>query len=320
MLGSEILNERKRPVGLVEAGLLTALAVIFTIAGTYIPFLGFMLTIVAVPLALIGIRHGLRILWVSIVAASLIGIMIGGISTGVSVGIVAGGTSAFIAYCFQHKWQVSRMVIGVSILSILTLAISFQVAILVAGIDFFSLLDTSMQQSVEMMKGFMTQQGQYEEYTETMELSIETLKMVFPTMLFLFGVIHAAINIVVLRAVMKRLRMPFLPSKPFNEFTFDKSVLIGTSLIMILSYLAGVLDIVDLVTLFLNVILIIVFTFSIQGMAVIDYFFASRGVGQGMRVFVIALLYIVFNGYIFLGILGWFDIVFNFRKLERADH
>jgi uncharacterized protein YybS (DUF2232 family) len=139
-------------------------------------------------------------------------------------------------------------------------------------------------------------------------------------MLFLMGVIHAVVNILVLRAVMKRIKMPFLPGKPFNEFSFDRSVLIGTSLILALSYIAGVMKVVDLITLFTNVLLIIAFAFSIQGLAVMDFLFAKRGAKQGMRIFFITLLYIVLNGYILFGVIGWFDIIFNFRKLDRSEH
>jgi len=314
------LNERKRPVAMVEAGLLTALAIIFTIAGTYIPFLGFFLTIVAIPLALIGIRHGLGTLSTSIVAAGLIGTMVGGIPTGTSVALVAGSAALVIAYSFQHKWSISKMVIGVSIVSIIAFAISFQLMIVISGVDFFELLDASMTQSIQMLEMMTLDETQRAQIVESSELFVETTKMIFPSMLFIMGVMHAAINVVVLKLTMKRMKMPFLEGKPFNEFTYDRSVLIGTSLIMILSYLAGVAGIVDLLTLFTNVILIIAFAFSIQGMAIIDFFFAKRVAKKSLRFFIIALLYLAFNGYIFFGIMGWFDIIFNFRKLERNDH
>jgi len=314
------LSERKRPVALVEAALLTTLAIIFTFVGTYIPFLGFFLTIVAVPLALVGIRHGLGVLGTSVVVAGLLGTMIGGLPTGVSVMLVSGSASLFITYCYLHKWSTSHTVIGLSIVSIITFSISFQLLIVISGINFFELMDASMQKTIEMMKAFPIGSSQSEEMIASMEFLTETTKMIFPSVLFVVGVLQAILNIVVLRFVMKRLKMPFIEGEPFNQFSFDKSVLIGTSLILGLSYLAGVMGIVNLVTLFVNVLIIVAFVFSIQGIAVMDFFLASRGAKPGMRIFFTALLYFLLNGYIFYGIVGWFDIIFNFRKLGREDH
>lgn len=313
------MNERKRSVAMVEAGLLTALAVIFTIIGTYVPFLGFFLTIVAVPLTLVGIRHGIKWSVSAVVVSGIVGVMLAGITTGISIILVSGASAVGIAYCFQKNWSISRMVMGVSLLSVITMAITFQLAFTLSGIDFFELLDSSMAQSLEIMKSMAADSVQSAEFVKAMQLSTETLKIVFPTMIFLMGVIHGIINILVLKAVMKRIKMPFLPGKPFNEFSFDRSVLIGTSLILALSYGAGVMKVVDLITLFTNVLLIIAFVFSIQGMAVIDFLFAKRGAKRGMRIFFITLLYIMLNGYILFGIIGWFDIIFNFRKLERSE-
>ncbi|MBN2897333.1 MAG: DUF2232 domain-containing protein [Clostridia bacterium] len=314
------MNERKRPVAMVEAGLLTALTIIFTIVGTYVPFLGFFLTIVAIPLTLVGIRHGLKWSAASVVVSGIIGTMLVGITTGVSILLVSGSISLLMTYSFEHKWPISRMVIGASLLSTIMMAITFQLAFTISGINFFDMMDASMVQSMEMMKSMTAGSDQSAEMVKAMELSAETLKIVFPTMLFLTGVFHAVINVAVLKAVMKRFRMPFLPGKPFNEFCYDRSVLIGTSLILILSYLAGTMKIVDLMTLFTNVLLIIAFSFSIQGIAVMDYFFVRRGAKPGMRVFFITLLYVVLNGYILFGIIGWFDVIFNFRKLKRSEY
>lgn len=313
------MKERKRPVATVEAGLLTALAIIFTFAGTYIPFMGFFLTIVAVPLALIGIRHGFKILMPSLVASSVLSFIIGGLPTLMSVGLMAGVAAIFITYCFEKKMQVSQMVVGVAIISIITTTIYFQLLASLLNIDILALMETSMQQSAEIIQNFPAETIDTEETIANMELLVETMRMIFPSMMVFIGAAYAFINIVALRFIMKRMKMTFLPAKPFNEFMFHRSVLIGTTLIMVLTYIAGVMKIVDLSVLFINVILIIAFAFSIQGIAVFDFILGKRNIPQGFRFLIIAVLYILFNGYIFLGIMGWFDVIFNFRKLELHD-
>ena len=314
------MKERKRPIATVEAGLLTALAIIFTFAGTYIPFMGFFLTIVAVPLALIGIRHGFKILMPSLVASSVLSFIIGGLPTLMSVGLMAGVAAIFITYCFEKKMQVSQMVVGVAIISIITTTIYFQLLASLLNIDILALMETSMQQSAEIIQNFPAETIDTEETMANMELLVETIRMTFPSLMVLIGAGHAFINILALRFFMKRMKMTFLPAKPFNEFMFHRSVLIGTTLIMVLSYIAGAMNIVDLSVLFINVILIIAFAFSIQGVAVFDFILGKRKIPQGFRFLIIAVLYILFNGYIFLGIMGWFDVIFNFRKLELHDH
>lgn len=97
------MKERKRPVATVEAGLLTTLAIIFTIIGTYVPFLTIFVTIVAVPLSLIGIRHGLRMLIPALIASSILSFMVGGLPTLMSVGLMAGASAFFISFVFKEK-------------------------------------------------------------------------------------------------------------------------------------------------------------------------------------------------------------------------
>lgn len=314
------MKERKRPVATVEAGLLTALAIIFTIIGTYVPFLTIFVTIVAVPLSLIGIRHGLRMLTPALIASSILSFMVGGLPTLMSVGLMAGASAFFISLCFQRKMPVSQMVIGVAIISIVTTAAYFQLLVSLLNIDILAIMETSMQQSAEMIQSISVEGVDKEAAIANMELLVETMRMIFPSMMVFIGAAYAFINIVALRFIMKRMKMTFLPAKPFNEFMFHRSVLIGTTLIMVLTYIAGVMKIVDLSVLFINVILIIAFTFSIQGIAVFDFILGKRNIPQGFRFLIIAVLYILFNGYIFLGIMGWFDVIFNFRKLELHDH
>jgi len=314
------LSERKRPVAMVEAGLLTALALVFTLVGMYVPFLGFFMSLVGIPLALAGIRNGLKIAGLTIAASSLLAIMIGGIPTGIYVLLVGGGTALVVTYCFEKNYSASKLVIALSIASIFAVAVSFKMATLLMGIDFFNVMDTSVVESMEMMKVFVQDEAQYQQMAESMAILSESVKILFPSSLAMSGVFLAIMNVLVLKAVLKRLKMSFVPAKPFNEFAFDKSVLIGTSLIMILSYVAGIMGIVDLTVLFANVVVIIAFAFSIQGAAVFDYFLSRRNLSRGIRVFIIAFLFIAFNGIIFIGMIGWFDVIFNFRKLERSDH
>ncbi len=314
------MNERKRPVAMVEAGLLTALALVFTVVGMYVPFLGFVMPLVGLPLALAGIRNGLKVAGLTIVASSLLAIMAGGIATGIYVLLVGGGTGIVITYCFEKQYSASKMVIALSIVSILTVAVSLKMAMVIMGIDFFGVMETSAAQTMEMMKTFIQDEAQYKEMLKTMSVLIESVKILFPSSLVMSGVFLSGMNITILRVVLKRLKMPFVPAKPFNEFAYDKSVLIGTSLIMILSYLAGVGGIVDLTVLFANIIYIIAFAFSIQGASVIDYMLEKRKIGKGARVFIIVFLFLAFNGIIVIGMIGWFDVIFNFRKLERNNH
>lgn len=313
------MKERKRPSAVVEAGLLTALAIILTIAGIYIPLMNFLLMIVAVPLSLIGIRHGFKRLMPSLIVSSVLSFIVGGLPALMNVGLMAGLSAIFITYCFEKKMPVSQMVIGVSIASIISTAIYFQLLATLLNIDILSIMESSMQLSAKMIQDLSLEGLDKEAALANVVLIMETMRMVFPSMMVFIGVAYAFINIVVLRFLMKRMKMTFLPAKPLNEFRFHRSVLIGTTLIMVLTYIAGVMKVVDLSLLFINVILIMAFVFSIQGVAVLDFILGKRKIPQGFRFLIIAVLYILLNGYIFLGIMGWFDIIFNFRKLELHD-
>ena len=310
------MNYNRKPVEMVEAGLLTALAVVFTVIGVFIPFLGVFLSLVAVPLTILGIRRGYKYLGLSIVSSGILAFLIGGLVTGFYVMFVGGLASFGFTYLINKKASVSKTVMIMSIISIFAISVSFQIAITISGIDFFSILDSSISESMDMMSGLMTNEEQKAIFIESMENTVDTVKLMFPSTLVISGVFFSIINVFVIREVMKRIGYKVPSLGKFNEFRYEKNVIFGASIIIILSYLSAKLNIVDTDSIFLNVIFVIAFAFSVQGVSVLDHFFDKRGVKKFMRAFLVVILFFLFEGVIFFGILGWFDVIFNFRKLD----
>lgn len=310
------MNYNKKPVEMVEAGLLTALAVVFTVIGVFIPFLGIFLSLVAVPLTILGIRRGYKYLGLSIISSGILAFLIGGPITGFYVTFVGGLASFGFTFLITKKASVSKTVMIMSIISIFAISMAFQIAIKISGVDFFNMLDASISESVDMMSGLMTNEDQKAVFIESMENTVDTVKLMFPSTLVISGIFFSIINMFVIREVMKRIGYKINPLGKFNEFRYEKNVIFGSSIIIILSYLSAKLNIVDTDSIFLNVIFIIAFAFSVQGVSVLDHFFDKRGVKKFMRVFLVIILFFLFEGVIFFGILGWFDVIFNFRKLD----
>ena len=66
------MSFRKNTRALVEAALMVAITCIFGIVGTYIPLLAFILFFIPIPFIILGKRHGIRFVILSIIASTAI--------------------------------------------------------------------------------------------------------------------------------------------------------------------------------------------------------------------------------------------------------
>ncbi len=312
-----VLRGNNKTVAITESAILTAIAVIFSVIGTYVPFLTIFLVLVSVPLTIIGIRRGVKWTIISVVLTSIIGFMLTGLVNAIGIFFVSGSIAICLAYGYEKKLSTEKIVILSVLISIVSLAISFKLGFIITGIDFFETLDSSLAESMAMIQNSGAFNVPVDELTKSMNDTISTIKLVFPSLLFIAGVMNALANIVFLKAVLRRMKIKYLSAQPFYLFSFDKSFLTGMSLIMILSYIVGVMNIVDMKLLFTNVMVIVGFIFSIQGMAVMDFFLVKRKFKVGLRIAVLILLYILLNGYIFFAIIGVLDLIFNIRVARR---
>ena len=135
-------------------------------------------------------------------------------------------------------------------------------------------------------------------------------------------VLLSSINAIVMyfftRHLLVKMNYQVIPINKFSNFRLPMHFMYGITFILLLSYIVGSMDLVNFNSISLNVILMMIYIFAFQGVAILFYFLDMRNTNKILKG-VILLLVIIFQGLVILSIVGWIDMIFNFRKIGKSE-
>jgi len=314
------LNTQKRTRGMVEASLMTALTCLFAIVGTYIPLLAFVLLFIPIPLIVLGKRHGIHFVVLSIIASAII---IGSLTEPVySIFVVAlpGITAIVMGYLMNKDYPPGKVLAGGAVAALISSLLSISLTALISGVGSIKSISEMFKEISEMQLSMSRTLGmgdqELEKMRTTLESTMEIATMIIPSEIMMSSVFLAYINYVLTIQVLKRIGYKVEPLKPFKEFSLPKSILMGTSIIAVLSIFMKYVPGIDYNTLVANVFVVFQFIYLLQGLAVVIYFMAKINLGKALRTVLIVFLFFNQMGLFIIAVVGFIDIIVNFRKIN----
>jgi uncharacterized protein YybS (DUF2232 family) len=311
------LSRDQNTIALVEAALMTALTAILAIAGFYLPLMGYLLFIIAVPFIIMSVRHSGRYVITSALAAAVLVSFLTFPTYGIYIALLGGAVGFVMGYFLKRQKDSSTVIFYGALMTTVSLFVMFSLAALVSGINIMDMVTGILDETV-----LLTENMGLGEIVANSEVSIaemmEIFKMVIPSSLILSGVIFALVNYFFASIILKRMGSWSMPPKPFSQFTLPANILIGTSLIIVLTYLAGKLNIVDSEVLFVNVMNVFIYVFMVQGIAVIFHLMEKRNLGKGLKTMVVVIIFIT-GMTMAAAVLGWVDSAIDFRRIRKRD-
>jgi len=314
------LEGRYRTKALVEASLITAIAVIFTLAGIYIPLLGYALMLIPVPFIIIGAKHGIKYNILSVIAAALIVGSFTDPMRALFISIFGGLSSLVIGSIINKRDGFRKALLFGSIATLVASVILLTLLSYVSGISVTDIIEESFNFSADINFSIYESLGMDPKTINETKNMMENIKnmslMLLPSSVIFGSVIFTYLNYTVSGVILRRIGTPVERPGRFSEFRLPRNFLLGSLLIVFLSFIAGKLNIVDFNTLFTNVFYLFFITYLIQGLSVAYFFLEKRGISRGFRVFIVILLLLIPNTGLILMFIGFFDMLFNIRKLE----
>ncbi|MCT4633383.1 MAG: YybS family protein [Firmicutes bacterium] len=309
------MDNRNRVPAMVEGALMSAIGVVMMLMGIYLPVFGLITMLIPLPFIILGVRRGLNHVMPSVIVASIISLMLTSISSGLTVLLLGGASALSISYMIRKKQSMSKTFLVGAITTIFSVILYISLLNMILGIDYFLLMDESLVESGKIVKGFVGNS----ELSSSIQDNVENLRLAFKLLLpFVFtmmGSVVAFVNIQISRLVLKRTGYEISAAKPLSQLVLPDNILMGTTIILILTYFVGQLNIVNMDTLFLNIFNIFVMVFLVQGLAVVSFFLEKYVFNKAVKGFVLA--FILFSGIsIFVALLGWLDALFDFRKIR----
>ena len=142
----------------------------------------------------------------------------------------------------------------------------------------------------------------------------EVMRLALPGTIIVFCMIIAYLNYAVISWFIGKTGRRISSLPPFRNFTLPKSMVLGSLLIYILSYITVNMGVIDKALLMFNLELLFTFIFSIQGLATIFYFGYAKKIPKLVILLVSGIFVLTWLGQTFLFLLGLTDLVFNIRK------
>ena len=312
----------RKTSALVESAILAAIAVIFTIAGEYIPILGMFTNLFwPLPIILCGRRNGLK--WsilCLLVTAAIIAMLVGPLVALTTV-LLLGIIGLVMGEGMRRNLSPGKILLVGTMASIVSLMLSIAAGYFILHIDVMKNLTESLEQSFSMSMDLYKQMGipltQMAEMQAQMNAITKMMKISLPAIIFLSAPITVLINYWGARKVLSRMGeyYPWFP--PFAQWQMPRTALLPYLIALGLLFLMRsrpehILYILGYnLFIFFNVILVV------NALSVIYWYTTTKHKGKGL--FYLSL-FLVFFSQLFsqLGVIvGAYDIIFDFRKLRN---
>lgn len=205
-----------RTQGLTEGAILAALVAVFALATRYLPLIGIATAFLCpLPLAVLVIRHGIRVAAIAAVAATLVGAMLAGPLVGFAILISFAPMGLVIGIGAQRGWPAARTVLLAGVVSFVSVVLNY-LGLFGTRISMEEMSQT-MQRSAETAAGLYRSLGMSEAQIDAsmrlMHQSAQFFPYVLPGALALGALGAALLNYEVGRRVLSRFKyeLPALP-------------------------------------------------------------------------------------------------------------
>lgn len=311
---------------LTEAGIITALTVIINLINIYIPLLSIFINFIApIPITLLYIRQNYKVTLISIAASGIFIAMLYNPINALSSIFLIGLTGISLGYCIKNKKEFGITIVFVAIsfvLGIIFYLFIYIIFISKNGIyEFITQILTGFKQSLELSKSIYMKSGISGNQAAALQemLTIftpEYIMKLIPAIIIIVSFISSYLNYIITLVVLKRLRYKVEKVKPISQWYMNTRIgtLIGIILVVgmllhrknipIGDYLANSSGIVLQFILLLDGI-------ALAAYYLIDKYKLSKKIGA-----LIILLTAMSQLSLLYTIVGFIDMVFDFRKLD----
>lgn len=305
---------------IVEAGLMVAVFAVLCLLARYVPFLAILTMFFAIPFILMYARHNAAVTLMTLFSSTIVGFIVTqDFMLPILLLLVSGPMALTIGFLMKRKQSTTIIMLVTSLVTALGYMCFLQVMVTlfpVPGspstvIGYFQWI---LQQSTDMIKT-MNLPNQAEA-VKTSEAMILSLNYVMPALMIMTGFIFTLINITLSYKIFDRMRIPYQKPNAFADFFIPNEMMLGITGVFAVLLVVGLLKFVDIQLVIANIMSLFIFIFTIQGVATTYGWLMKKGYKKGMAIGLVVVMF-VFNMSLGLALLGWLDLLFDFRKIRK---
>jgi len=298
----------------MEAALISAITSIFAISTIHLPILSILIILIPVPFMVLAHRHGSRYSTLSFITFSLLTGSFTGIMYTIFLISIFGPMTIIMGYYIKRQRE-SYLVIGAgTIASILSILIIFQLTSYIGGFNIVDeiafVAENIVSTQVEMLK--------------TMDVGVLSadeilnyLLMIVPGILIIQSVFVAIGNYYLTASILKRFSSKDVELPQFSTFILPTNIVLGSFIIFTLSYLTRYIEGIYHDSLIINITLLFIFLFFIQGISVISFLIKRTRTPKAIRILLIGMIFLISPLLTAVSFIGLVDSIVDVRKLRK---
>jgi len=319
--GMSMINRKTTPM--VVASYFAAIMVILALFSNFVPLfvlIGFFL--MPIPMVVLYMTYGLRwSLMTGVVAGILLGFFLQPILALIQI-VTFGSVGLLLGKGFKEEWTPFKMLSGVTFILVVVNVVALLAMYVFMDMNLYQLMQQQVITSSQMLMDGYRESGMSEVQLVEMQQQVSDMIKIIPTLLPLFFCIAISIiaymNIKITQMILVKLGYHILPFLSVRYWEISRSMLYFYVLAMVLKYWGMTRKIDWLTIVGLNLEQLSVFFIAIQGIAFVLYLIHRRTkLGTGIQIVVVVLLLLEPHLHFFALIMGFFDMVLNYRK-KRA--
>jgi len=320
--GRPVLNSTLRTKALIEGALMACITAILALTGTYLPFLGFIITLFfAIPTIIIAIRHGLSAAVLSLLTAGVLVAILYEPVRGAALLLDFGPLALFYGYALsRNKSPVLTLTVG-AVVSAASQLLAIYFIYLLTGVNELSLFE-QMRESIEPMIETLREMGTFNNPQITEEMARQMLNayvdgvlLLIPGAFALFGIFAAVTNYVISQKVLSKLGKFIQPLPPFTQWKMPWWGIYGLILGLVFNVAGNWKDNELLGRIGINIINVYWILFFVLGMSLVFYLQNRYFPGKMFRWFLIFIIVLFYSSIAYIVIIvALIDTFYDFRQ------
>lgn len=316
-------NRNLKAQAIVEAGLMSAIIVVFSLFNAYIPIFSFIdFIILPIPITLLVLRHkNYTVALGAVVSSTVIFAIFYNPILALVSGIMYGLSGIALGYCINNNISFIKTFLVLVLVSLLTYVANLTIlSSVMFGGGVVEVVDKMMQTirtALDNSKSMMTDQQQINMIDQLKQLfNTDVFLKMLPGAVLIYSFISAYVNYIITSKILKRFKYEMKDRVPFSRVYLNNRV--GALLIIficigLILQSRGILigDYISSSMIYVGEI-----AFLIDGTAVIYHFLRNRfKVNKPVAILILGMTILMNIGQIYLFI-GFADMLIDFRKID----
>ena len=310
-------NEKTR--AFLESLLMILLGTIYILLGiNFVPVISIVFPAFFI---ILGVRHGIEYNIVSILISILVVGLVVDKYTAFFIFIAFVPLSIVINYVIKKRGKSQELILYSTITSLVSYVIAIVLVKRFFNISFIDQIEKSFSLVLKTQLDMLKETGlsNYEMYQtkDILENAYEYMVLVIPSAVIIFSLLTAYLNSILSIFILRRLRYGIVFVPRFSYFKLPSNFILGVIVIYLGVFLLKQLKVFYYETIFINVSALISFAFFLQGLAVLIFLINKSRLNQVGKVIFIVLLILSFPLSAIISMVGFLDIIFNFRGIKK---